>query len=220
MRTGAIDMDVMTDYLAKQVARMSDRGLGDLQLQSNLAESAQSLATARGARNLLAKARRDLATSQVEHAALYIDRALRLPFNETAEAPTAAYEAHMILFTIVTDAFENSSEGDSSWLDAAEATLPLCGEHALEDLLQTLRTIDHDCRPAPSERRRIRAIAPGGAHADGVGDVILDRAGDGEAAQRVIITELLLATTDYEAELERRRMTDPRPNWPVRARRG
>jgi hypothetical protein len=205
MRPSQIDPDVMTEYLAELVARMSDRGLGDIQLRSNLDVSARSLTTARAAKNLLAKARRDLATGQVERAGSYIDRALRLPYNESAEAPTAASEAHMILFTIVSEALEDGDEGDCTWLDAAEATLPLCGEHAREDLLQTLRTIDHDYRVTPPERRRIRAIAPSGAHTNGVRDVVHDRAGDDEATQRIVITELLLATTVYEAELDRRR---------------
>lgn len=200
-----MDLDVVTEYLAEQAARMSDRGLGDVEIQSNLASSAQYLATAQGARNLLAKARRDLAAGQVERADSYIDRALRLPFNAAAGAPAAASEAHMILFGILTDALEDSDEGDSTWLDAAEATLPLCGGHAREDLLQTLRAIDHDYGVSSSERRRIRAIAPGGEHADGLGDVMRDRAGDDEAAQRVVIVELLQATIAYEAELDRRR---------------
>ena len=61
MRPNSKDLDVMAEYLAEQAARMSDRGLGDVEIQSNLASSARSLTTAQGARNLLAKARRDLA---------------------------------------------------------------------------------------------------------------------------------------------------------------
>lgn len=184
---------------------MSDRGLGDVQLKSNLAESERSLTTSRAARNLLTKAKRDLAAGQVERAGSYIDRALQLPNNESELAPTAAHGAHMILFTIVSEALENSDDGDLTWLDAAEATVPQCGEHARKDLLQALRAIDHDYHVTPQERRRIRAIAPTGAHTDGVGDVVRDRAGDDEATQRIVITELLLCTTVYEAELDRLR---------------
>jgi hypothetical protein len=36
------------------------------------------------------------------------------------------------------------------------------------------------------------------------GDVVHDRAGDDEATQRMVITELLLATTASEAELDQR----------------
>lgn len=205
MRSAALDIDRMTGFVAEQITKMSDRGLGDVQVRTNLAVATQSFTTARAARNLLAKARRDLVTGLEERAASYIDRALRLPYNETAEAPTAAFEAHMILYTSVSDALENSGEGDATWLDAAEATLPQCGENAREDLLQTLRALDHDYRLAPSERRRIRAIAPGNAHGGGIGDVVHDRAGDDEATQRIVITELLLATTAYEVELDRRR---------------
>ncbi len=203
-----MDLDRVADFVAEQMTRMSDRGLGDVQLRSNLAVSTQALTTARAARNLLTKARRDLAAGRGERAASYIDRALRLPYNEAAEAPTAAFEAHMILFTAVADALEDSTEGESTWLDAAEATLAQCGEHAREDLLQTLRALDHDYHLSAAERRRIRAIASGGAHVDGIGDVVHERAGDDEAAQRIVITELLLSTTVYEAELDRRCIAD------------
>jgi hypothetical protein len=193
------DVDRVTGFLAEQMASMSDRGLGDVQLRSNLALSGQSLTMARAARNLLTKARRDLAAGRAERAGGYIDRALGLPFNDAVEASTAMWEAHMILFTVVSEALDASPEGESAWLDAAEAAVPQCGELAREDLLQTLRTLDRDYRLPVSERRRIRAIAPG----DGIGDVVHGRAGDDEATQRVVITELLLATTVYEAELGR-----------------
>ena len=97
MRSAPMDLDRI-DGFVEQITRMSDRGLGDIQVRSNLAVSTQSFTTARAAGNLLAKARRDLVTGPEERAAFYIDRALRLPYNETAEAPTAAFEAHMILF--------------------------------------------------------------------------------------------------------------------------
>jgi hypothetical protein len=203
MRPSPLDLDVVSDYMVEQLARMSDRGLGAVQLQSNLAASTQSLTTAKAARNLLTKARRDLAAGQLERAAAYIDRALHLPYNDTAEAPTAAYEAHMSLFTIVSDAVEAGDEDDPAWLDAAEAALPRCGEHAREELLQTLRTINHEYELAPSQRRRIRSIAPGDPQSD-VGDVGGDRAGYDDDVQRTLITELLVATTVYEDELRRR----------------
>src|SRR5437870_3944272 len=98
MRSSAVDLDQMSDLVANEIARMTDRGLGDLQVRSNLAVNAESLATARAAENLLAKARRDLALGRDERAASFIDRALRLPFNEMTEAPAAASEAHMMLF--------------------------------------------------------------------------------------------------------------------------
>jgi hypothetical protein len=207
MRSAQMNLHRVTDFLAEEITRMSDRGLGDVQVQSNLAASTQSFTTARAARNLLTKARRELAAGHVERATSYIDRALRLPYNETAEAPTAAFEAHMILFTMVSRALEHSAEGDSTWLDAAEATLTQCGETAGEDLLQTLRALDNDYRLAPSERRRVRTIARGDGHTDGIGDVVHERADDDEATQRVVITGLLLATTAYEVELDRRRTT-------------
>jgi hypothetical protein len=191
------DVDQVTSLLAEQLVSLSDRGLGDVQLRSNLAVSGQSLAMSQAARNLLTKARRDLAMGRLERANAYIDRALGLPFNDSVDAPAAMWEAHMILFTVVSDALDASPEGESAWLDAAEATVPQCGEQAREDLLQTLRTLDHDYCLAVPERRRIRAIAPGHS----IGDVAHDRSGDDEATQRVVITELLLATTVYEAEL-------------------
>lgn len=182
---------------------MTDRGLGDLQVRSNLECSAQSRATAQAAENLLAKARRDLAAGKAERAGSYIDRALRLPFDEMNEAPAASSTAHMMLFSGIAEAVEDSIEDDHAWLGAAEATLRQCGEHAREDLLEILQVLDQDYSLAPVESRWIRSLAMG-EHADEeVGDVVLARAGDDEAAQRVVVIELLLALTVFEDELTR-----------------
>jgi hypothetical protein len=203
MSVSPTGLDRMSDFLVEEMARMVDRGLGDLQVRSNLAWSEESHATSQAAENLLAKARRDLAAGEVERAGSFIDRALRLPFNEMTEAPAALSQAHLMLFSSVSDAFEDSAEDDQAWLDAAEATLRQCGGPAREDLLEILRVLDHDYSLLPVERRRVRALAMGGRAGVAVGDVVHARAGDDREAQRVVVIELLLALTVFEDELAR-----------------
>jgi hypothetical protein len=190
--------DSLTAFLAEHTTRLTHRGLGAIQVRSNLAESAQAMAVSQAARNLLSKARRDLAAGRSDRAAQYIDRALGLPFDEMAEANAAVHGAHMILHMAMTEALETCDEGDATWLDAAETVLPRCGAHAREDLLETLRVIDHDYRIQPAERRRIRRIAPGDGLVNGRGDVMMTRADDDQATQRQVVFELLHAAIDYE----------------------
>lgn len=83
----------VASFLADQVATMSDRGLGGIKVQSNIAASGEAMTVSRAAHNLLSKARRDLAAGRSERAAEYVDRALRLPFDTMAEANAAVQEA-------------------------------------------------------------------------------------------------------------------------------
>lgn len=192
----------MIDSLVEHTAQLSDRGLGSLQVQSNISQSAHHLAMAQATRNLLIKARRDLASGQIERADSYIVRALRLPHHDESEAPAGVQEAHMMLFTIVADALDESDQDASPWLDTVEAILPQCGETAREGLRWILRTLDHDYRLQPSERRRIRSIAPGTYSPDDE-NTFLNQAGNDEAAHRAVITEFLLAADAYETEFNR-----------------
>lgn len=79
----------LSRLLTEQVIKLSDRGFGGAPMQSNLASSQRSLTLARGARNLMDKARRHLAAGREERADSCIDRALDLPRNDFMEAPTA-----------------------------------------------------------------------------------------------------------------------------------
>src|SRR3712207_2833221 len=128
----------------EQLAAAVDRGLGDLQLQSNLSARALNQASYRAADNLLGKARRALGEGDRDRAARYVEKATRLPFDGVERAHPAVHEAHMLLFSTVTDALESSATSSTGWLDAAEAALAGCGPHAREDLLQTFRAIDND----------------------------------------------------------------------------
>jgi len=65
----------------------------------------------------------------------------------------------MRLFVTVSDPLQNNPEGDSGWLDAAEATLSRCGEQAREPLLETLRIIDCDYHLPRAQERGVSFLA-------------------------------------------------------------
>lgn len=194
---------MVSDRLTERLARLSDRGLGDVQMRSNFSLNSQAQAVARGARNLLSKARRDLAAGRPERAGSYIDRALALPPDGLIGAPTGVWAAHMILFTTVAEALEAAPEGNSRWLDAAEAALARCGGHAREDLLLTLRSLDLDHHLPPAERRRVRTLTSGDGRHERIEEHLAPLIEGGVTVQRAAVIEVLLATTIYEQELAR-----------------
>ena len=102
--------DTTSTYLAKE----SDRGLGDIEFFKHRAISSFSRASSEAARNLLHKAQRALDDDDTERARAYVTRAVQLPFDEAEEVPPVAWEAHMLLFTAVTDALEESDEDDTA----------------------------------------------------------------------------------------------------------
>lgn len=188
-------------FLAGEMRRMSDRGLGDLQVRSNLAWHAEAGAVDRAAGNLLAKALKALDAGDQERADQFVDRALQLPFNEREEAETALLCAHMMVFSMVTEAFEASAPGDSRWLDAAEAALERCGPDSREDLLETLRIIAREYAVSPAEKRRVHQVAPGDGLVRGIGDVMASRMGAEAATVRRIVVDLLEAVRAVRDEL-------------------
>jgi hypothetical protein len=206
MSSTPMDYKHASELLAEQMMiEPSERGLGDAQLRSNLATSTQYLALSEGATNLLTKACRDLAAGRPERAASLVDRALRLPRPERDEPRIGAYEAHIILFSRVCDAVEDSEKHDYAWLDAAEAALPRCGDRARQGLLRTLWAIDQDYRLEPAESRRIHALVPHNSDGADLPNTVEDLDDADEATARAAVIELLQATIIYEAELHQRR---------------
>lgn len=134
-----------------------DRPLGDVTLVSNRARSTFSHGLQAAAENLLVKALRAIQAGDSRRAETYVARAVHLDFDDHEEVHPAWLQAHMLLFEAVTDALEECPDDDHSWLDAALAILPECGEYALPELQQVLATIDHDWRLEPRESRRVRA---------------------------------------------------------------
>ena len=196
--------DLIASALARAVVEASDRGLGDLPVRSNLLHVSESVNVAKAAGNLLSKARRAIASGDRSRAERYVDRALTLPFDEMAEAEAALAAANQSLHNVVTEAVERSAAGDTAWLDAAEAALPRCGVHAREDLLEVLRVVVDMYTLERQEVRRIRRLAPGPGLVNGVGDIMLTRAGADRATVREIVFELLDTVNDVERELTAR----------------
>lgn len=141
-------------------AEQVNRGFGDVEFASGRSLQRFSAAGMAAADNLLAKAQRAIRDADRERAARYIARAVDLPFDDHEEAHPAAWQAHMALFTVVTDEVDEAAADDHRWLDAAIQVLGSAGDWARLDLRDVLSSIDHDYQLEGRERRRLRqAIA-------------------------------------------------------------
>lgn len=112
------------------------------------------------AANLLNKAMRVLADDR-PRAVGYVERAVRLPFDQVEQAAPAALEAHLALFVLITDTLENSEEGDTRWLDAAITVLDEADEPGRCELRDVLEAVDHDYNVSKVEREWLRGALIG-----------------------------------------------------------
>jgi hypothetical protein len=190
----AMDLDAVSTLVLERVARAADRGLGDLEVRSNIEGMTFAAIPYRAARNLLLKAGRALAIGDLDRMNRYIDRALELPFDEVEQVNPAVQEAHMGLYSAVTDAVESADEDCSCWLDAAESALAVCGDRSREDLLGILRLVDSEYQLQEKERRRVRKLT--GDVVDR--DVTMTRVDDDRGEQVEVIVELLRTVAVYD----------------------
>lgn len=182
--------------LLETLADRANHPFGDVQGVSGRVMQHFSFAGQEAARNLLVKARRALGSEDLDPAGGYVDRAVRLPFDDHEGAAPAALEAHMALFCAVTDAAEQAAEDDQRWLDAALLVLDHADERAACDLRDVLVAIDQDYTLSAHERRRIRsAIATVPDRAE-LRDLQLC-----PTELRAHILSTLRALADYEATL-------------------
>lgn len=149
--------DTTSTYLAKE----ADRGFGDIAFFKHRATSAFSRASSEAARNLLHKAQRALDDDDTERARAYVMRALQLPFDEAEELLPVAWEAHMLLFTAVTDALEESDEDDTAWLDAALDVLASAGTVGRSAMASVLSDVPSDFEVTRQEEKRLRRAIAG-----------------------------------------------------------
>lgn len=149
--------DTTSTYLAKE----SDRGLGDIAFFRHRALSPFSRASSEAARNLLHKAQRALDDDDTERARAYVMRAVQLPFDEVEEVLPVAWEAHMLLFTAVTDALEESDEDDAAWLDAALDVLASAGTAGRSAMASVLSDVPSDFEVSRQEEKRLRRAIAG-----------------------------------------------------------
>lgn len=155
-----MDQDVLRsleDYLADR----ADRPFGDVESVSGRVMQPFSIAGQQGAANLLGKARRALNDGDPDRARAFVDRAVRLPYDEHEQAAPVAIAAHMELFCLVTDTLEQAEVDDARWLDAAVHVLAIADEPARYDMRDVLASIDQDYSLSSPERSRIHsAVAP------------------------------------------------------------
>jgi hypothetical protein len=141
------------EYLAER----ADRPFGDVESVSGRTLQRFSIAGQQAAANLLDKARRALNEGDLDRARTFVDRAVRLPYDEHEQAAPAAISAHMELFCLVTDTLEQSETDDSRWLDAAIAVLASSDDPARCDIRDVLAAIDQDYSLTSPERSQIHS---------------------------------------------------------------
>lgn len=107
------------------------------------------------AENVLYKARAVLASDPAK-AEAYVDTALRLPFDEDEQEAPAALQAHLMLYSLVTDMAEASGEGDSAWLDAAIEAMDASGPAGQAEMRVVLIIIENDFQLPERELRTLR----------------------------------------------------------------
>ena len=173
-----------------------NRGFGRIPLSKNRATWAFRQASAEAARNLLHKAQHALDEDNEDRARAYVTRAVQLPFDEEEGAIPAAWEAHMLLFTAVTDALEDSDEDDTAWLDAALQALQSAGAMGRSCLATTLEEVAGDYELWPRERKRLMAAIDG---------IPKDRTPFIQPARDDLVEyvlEVIRTTNDYEDSLD------------------
>jgi hypothetical protein len=149
--------DTASTYLAKD----TDRGLGNIEFFRHRAISAFSTASSEAARTLLHKAQRALDDRDTERARAYVMRAVQLPFDEAEGVLPVTWEAHMLLFTAVTDALEESDEDDAAWLDAALDVLASAGTVGRSAMASALSDVPSDFEVTRQEEKRLRRAIAG-----------------------------------------------------------
>lgn len=164
-----MDEDRMDDF-KRHLDGRADQPFGDVEMVSGRALQPFSFAGQQAARNLLDKAARALDAGDADRAGRLVDRTARLPFDDHERAAPAAMEAHMLLFSVVTDALEASPEDDPRWLDAAMQVLSTGDKGAQGEFRDVLTTILQDFELSPRESARVREVLRGAPEHQGLMD--------------------------------------------------
>ncbi|MGV1010127.1 MAG: hypothetical protein ACOYBY_16220 [Dermatophilaceae bacterium] len=148
------------DWIEQLLRERANRGFGDVQRVSDQARQPFSIAGMTAADNLLTKALRAIENGDEARAVGYVRRAVELPFDEHEESYPALVAAHMLLYTMVTDALEATPEGESAWLEAALDVLRSARLEAQCDLRDILTSLEREYELEGPERRALRASLP------------------------------------------------------------
>ena len=137
---------------------LRNRPLGDVDLASYRATADFGRASSDAAANLLRKAAEALEACDEERARAHVDRAARLPFDDSEDWAPAAAEASMVLFNAVADAFEESYNGELAWIRAAGTAASRSDDVGRVQMRATLQTIGSEYEVSRKERAAIRAV--------------------------------------------------------------
>lgn len=132
----------------------SNRGFGRIPLQATAAIAPISRGQLQAASNLIWKAVEATASGDGNRARKYVERAVDLPYDEHEGTSPAAWEGHMALYTVITDALENSA-GDE-WLAAVLTVLETASEAMRSEVRQVLQAVPEGFELSPQETRTAR----------------------------------------------------------------
>lgn len=191
-RVDADPLSTLNRYLAER----SQSPFGELELASGHTAQRFSVAGQQAASNLLVKASRALDGDETERARAYVDRAVRLPYDEHEQSHPVAMEVHMMLFCLVTDVLENADEDDSRWLDAAIRAQTAADEAGRCTMRDVLVAIDNDYRLKGAERASLRSAIAAVPDRPELSDLDL---GPGELGEHVM--SVLAVCRDYRVAL-------------------
>lgn len=131
-----------------EVARISGRMLNEL-----------SHAQMTGAKNLLTKAIRALASGDSQRADQLIERVAQMPYDEREEGSPGVSAASLLVYSTITDRFETSAIGDSTWLDVVlevHPDLDATGRAKVASIVHGFVLQEPFFTISPAEKRRIR----------------------------------------------------------------
>jgi hypothetical protein len=172
--------------------------LASVRRASGRLNQATSTAMGQAADNLLDKALARLERADPGAARPYVERALKLPFDDFEEAIPAVWAAHMRLFTAISDDLEGCEEGDHGWLRRAEILIERSSPVAATEVRNCLRSLRVGLVSlSSSETKKLKQLTSGiPLDAEPLADI-----GEGTARVDAII-EVLRAVLDHEAMLE------------------
>jgi hypothetical protein len=177
--------------------RDRDRPLAEVIRPSNRIGATVSEGLQAAGTNLLDKALAAVVAGDQDRARRYVERAVRLPFDEHEQVGTAWWAASMLMYTVVDEELEACDPGDDSWLTAAESVLVDTEQLVAQALQGTLVSVTESYQLSRRERERCRVATRG---CDANSWAVQEPAGEAERVAAVLgVVELAAA---YIAALE------------------
>ncbi len=121
--------------------------------------NARFSSTITGAENLLTKAVRALRAGDEDRAETLIRRAAQMPYDEREEDSPGVRAASLLVYSLISDRFEDSEEDDLAWLDVVLEVYPgldSLGQAEVASLVHGYVLQDAVFIVTATEKRRIR----------------------------------------------------------------